>query len=102
MTAIMSSVHDPISQSAENESLGPIARVHADRADCRYCHTADPDRLAIPLVRVTIQRERERELRYDLWQMRDAIDRYKDAADTAAPSRSRWAAKVIRRISRLW
>jgi general secretion pathway protein G len=40
--------------------------------------------LAIPLVRVTIQREREHELRYDLWQMRDAIDRYKDAADRGA------------------
>ena len=37
--------------------------------------------LAIPLVRVTVQREREHELRYDLWMMRDAIDRYKDAAD---------------------
>lgn len=37
--------------------------------------------LAIPLARVTIQRERERELRYDLWMMRDAIDRYRDAAD---------------------
>ena len=37
--------------------------------------------LAIPLVRVTIQREREHELRYDLWMIRDAIDRYKDAAD---------------------
>ena len=40
--------------------------------------------LAIPLVRVTIQREREHELRYDLWQLRDAIDRYKDAADRGA------------------
>jgi general secretion pathway protein G len=37
--------------------------------------------LAVPLARVTIQRERERELRRDLWEMRDAIDRYKDAAD---------------------
>lgn len=37
--------------------------------------------LAIPLVRVTIKREKERELRRDLWAMRDAIDRYKDAAD---------------------
>ncbi len=36
---------------------------------------------AIPLARFRAQRERERELRYDLWQMRDAIDRYKDAAD---------------------
>jgi general secretion pathway protein G len=38
--------------------------------------------LAIPLVRVTVQRQRERELRRDLWEMRDAIDRYKDAADS--------------------
>src|SRR5579864_4850561 len=40
--------------------------------------------LAVPLARVTIQRERERELRRDLWEMRDAIDRYKDAADRLA------------------
>ena len=40
--------------------------------------------MAIPLVRVTIQREREHELRRDLWTMRDAIDRYKDAADRGA------------------
>jgi len=37
--------------------------------------------MAVPLARVTIKREKERELRYDLWQMRDAIDRYKEAAD---------------------
>ncbi len=37
--------------------------------------------LAVPLARVTIQREKERMLREDLWEMRDAIDRYKDAAD---------------------
>jgi general secretion pathway protein G len=40
--------------------------------------------LAVPLVRVTVMREREHELRYDLWMMRDAIDRYKDAADRGA------------------
>jgi len=40
--------------------------------------------LAIPLVRVTIKREKEHELRHDLWEMRDAIDRYKDAADRGA------------------
>jgi len=40
--------------------------------------------MAIPLARVTIKRERERELRHDLWEMRDAIDRYKDAADRQA------------------
>ena len=37
--------------------------------------------MAVPLARLTIQREKERLLRADLWQMRDAIDRYKDAAD---------------------
>jgi general secretion pathway protein G len=40
--------------------------------------------MAIPLARVTIKRENERELRRALWEMRDAIDRYKNAADRAA------------------
>ena len=40
--------------------------------------------LAIPLVKLEVKRERERELRYDLWMIRDAIDRYKDAADRGA------------------
>jgi general secretion pathway protein G len=40
--------------------------------------------VAAPIVRVTIQRGKERELRRDLWEMRDAIDRYKDAADRGA------------------
>src|SRR5437764_6001987 len=39
---------------------------------------------AVPLARTTVRRERERELRRDLWEMRDAIDRYKDAADRGA------------------
>jgi general secretion pathway protein G len=37
--------------------------------------------MAVPLMRLNIKREREKELRYDLWQLRDGIDRYKDAAD---------------------
>ena len=40
--------------------------------------------LAIPLARVAIKREKEHDLRHDLWEMRDAIDRYKDAADRNA------------------
>lgn len=40
--------------------------------------------MALPLARVTIQREKEKELRRALWDMRDAIDRYKDAADRNA------------------
>jgi general secretion pathway protein G len=37
--------------------------------------------MALPLARISIKREKERELRRDLWMMRDAIDRYKDTAD---------------------
>jgi len=37
--------------------------------------------MALPLARVTIKREKEKELRAALWQMRDAIHRYKDSAD---------------------
>jgi general secretion pathway protein G len=40
--------------------------------------------MAVPMARVTIQREKERRLRQALWEMRDAIDRYKDAADKGA------------------
>jgi general secretion pathway protein G len=40
--------------------------------------------MALPLARLSIKREKEHELRYDLWMMRDAIDRYKDAADRGA------------------
>src|SRR6266478_5670204 len=39
---------------------------------------------AVPLARTTVRRAKERELRRDLWEMRDAIDRYKDAADKGA------------------
>ncbi len=37
--------------------------------------------MAIPIAKNAVNREREHELRYDLWMIRDAIDRYKDAAD---------------------
>ena len=40
--------------------------------------------MAVPLARVTIKRDKERDLRRDLWEMRDAIDRYKDAAERNA------------------
>lgn len=40
--------------------------------------------MAVPAMRFTIKREREKELRYDLWMLRDGIDRYKDAADRGA------------------
>jgi general secretion pathway protein G len=37
--------------------------------------------MAVPLARITIERQKEHELRIDLREMRNAIDRYKDAAD---------------------
>jgi general secretion pathway protein G len=37
--------------------------------------------LAVPMARTAIKRQKERELRYDLRLMRDALDRYKDASD---------------------
>jgi general secretion pathway protein G len=39
---------------------------------------------ALPMARFKVKREKERELRRDLWEMRDAIDHYKDAADKGA------------------
>src|ERR1700758_2034567 len=39
---------------------------------------------AVPVVRVQIKRQKEVELRRDLWEMRDAIDHYKDLADRNA------------------
>jgi len=38
----------------------------------------------LPLARVSVQREREEELRVALREMRNAIDKYKDAADVGA------------------
>lgn len=37
--------------------------------------------MAVPMARVQIKRQREGELRYDVLEIRNAIDRYKDAAD---------------------
>ena len=39
---------------------------------------------SVPLLRFQLKREKERELRGDLRQMRDAIDRYRDAAEKHA------------------
>ncbi|HWG88278.1 MAG TPA: prepilin-type N-terminal cleavage/methylation domain-containing protein [Candidatus Acidoferrales bacterium] len=36
---------------------------------------------AVPVVRISVRRDKEVELRRDLWEMRDAIDRYHDAAN---------------------
>ncbi len=39
---------------------------------------------AIPVVRFQVKRQKEEILRHDLWEMRAAIDAYKDAADRGA------------------
>lgn len=36
---------------------------------------------ALPVAKFEVKREKERQLRAELWEMRDAIDLYKDAAD---------------------
>ena len=40
--------------------------------------------MALPLAKLNVKRERERSLHQSLWEVRDAIDRYKDAADRGA------------------
>ena len=57
--------------------------------------------MALPLARVTIQREKEKELRKALWEMRDAIDNYKQASERAR-FRLRPTAVAIRPIWKLW
>jgi general secretion pathway protein G len=39
---------------------------------------------AVPIARFQVKRAKEKELRRDLWMMRDAIDHYKDAAEKGA------------------
>jgi general secretion pathway protein G len=39
---------------------------------------------ALPVAKFQVKRTKERELRRDLWEMRDAIDHYKEAADRGA------------------
>jgi general secretion pathway protein G len=71
-------------------------RYHSRRRTCRVATAAGMTLLelilactillilssaAMPIVRYTIVHKKEEELRYDLRQMRDAIDRYKDLAD---------------------
>jgi len=42
---------------------------------------------AVPVTLFTIKRDKEHVLRRDLWEMRDAIDHYKDVADSGAVQR---------------
>lgn len=44
--------------------------------------------VALPLTQMTVQRNKEQELRFSLRQIRDAIDNYKQAADDGRISKS--------------
>jgi general secretion pathway protein G len=58
---------------------------------------------AVPAVKFQVKRSKERELRYDLWEMRRAIDSYKDVADRRVRGR-RWTGRSTTpgRASDLW
>jgi general secretion pathway protein G len=57
--------------------------------------------MAVPFARLTITREKGRTLRKDLWEMRDAIDHFKDLTDRAE-FRPKRTAKAIHLISKRW
>jgi len=40
--------------------------------------------VALPVLQIELRRQKERELHRALWEMRDAIDRYKDQSDKGA------------------
>lgn len=71
---------------------GPPARYHGKRRNQRGLTLVELivaftimmllTAMAVPMARSKVRRERERELRYTLREMRAAIDKYKDACDT--------------------
>jgi general secretion pathway protein G len=75
---------DLISRSWPRSKSGPQAGLTLIELIVTVAILAILASAAVPLARFRAQREKERELRYDLWQMRDAIDKYKDAADRNA------------------
>jgi len=73
------SVHSPIRASRGRESGLTLVELIVTVAILSILASA-----AIPVARFEYKRQKERELHRDLWMMRDAIDRYKDAADKGA------------------
>ena len=59
--------------------------------------------MAVPLARYKVRRDRERELRYALREMRTAIDKYKDMADlNQLGAAERGLGRITRRRWRCW
>ena len=73
------SVHSPIRARRGRESGLTLVELIVTVAILSILASA-----AIPVARFEYKRQKEQELRRDLWNMRDAIDRYKDAADKGA------------------
>ena len=46
--------------------------------------------VALPVVELAVTRGKERELRVALWQIRDALDAYKQAADAQRIAGNKW------------
>src|ERR1700724_2504820 len=72
------SMHKPISRRSAQRGFTLIELIVATMILCILVG------MAVPIAKNAVNREREHELRYDLWMIRDGIDRYKDAADRGA------------------
>ena len=61
--------------------------------------------MAMPMAEMTVQREKERELKRGLWELRDAIDSYRRAREsgaiTAAPGTSLYP-PTLDALTRAW
>ena len=58
--------------------------------------------MAVPMARYKVRRDRERQLRYALDEMRKAIDKYKDMADAGQLPPAKLERKAIRKRWRCW
>jgi len=58
--------------------------------------------MSVPLARAKVRRERERELRYALREIRTAIDKYKDMADAGMIPPGNSAPRITRTTWKCW
>ena len=77
----MKDLRDATIRSSSNESLSPQAGLTLVELIITVAIVAILASAALPIARFQVKREKERELRRDLWEMRDALDHYKDAAE---------------------
>ena len=77
----MKDLRDATIRSSSNEPLSPQAGLTLVELIITVAIVAILASAALPIARFQVKREKERELRRDLWEMRDALDHYKDAAE---------------------